>query len=57
VTVAQVRTAREQLSLTREKYTVEDLQYAEAQVLQAKAALRIAEANLGYATITAPMDI
>jgi multidrug efflux pump subunit AcrA (membrane-fusion protein) len=55
VTVAQVRTAREQLSLTREKYTVEDLQYAEAQVLQARAALRIAEANLGYATITAPM--
>jgi multidrug efflux pump subunit AcrA (membrane-fusion protein) len=55
VTVAQVRTAREQLSLIREKYTVEDLQYAEAQVQQARAALRIAEANLGYATITAPM--
>jgi macrolide-specific efflux system membrane fusion protein len=55
VSVAQVRTAREQLSLTREKYTVEDLQYAEAQVLQAKAALRIAEANLGYANIAAPM--
>jgi len=55
VSVAQVRTAREQLSLTREKYTVEDLQYAEAQVLQARAALRIAEANLGYANITAPM--
>ena len=55
VTVAQVHTAREQLSLTREKYTPEDLQYAEAQVLQTKAALRIAEANLGYATITAPM--
>ncbi len=55
VAVAQVRTAREQLSLTREKYTPEDLQYAEAQVLQAKAALRIAEANLGYATITSPM--
>lgn len=55
VSVARVRTAREQLSLTREKYTVEDLQYAEAQVLQARAALRIAEANLGYATIAAPM--
>ena len=55
VAAAQVRTDREQLSLTREKYTPEDLQYAEAQVLQAKAALRIAEANLGYATITAPM--
>jgi multidrug efflux pump subunit AcrA (membrane-fusion protein) len=56
VTVAQVRTAREQLSLVREKYTPEDVQYAEAQVLQARAALRMAEANLGYATITAPMS-
>jgi macrolide-specific efflux system membrane fusion protein len=56
VTVAQVRSAQEQLSLTRDKYTVEDLQYAEAQVLQARAALQIAEANLGYATITAPMS-
>lgn len=55
VTVAQVRTAREQLSLIREKYTVEDVQYAEAQVAQAKAASRIAEANLGYATIISPM--
>lgn len=55
VTAAQVRSAREQLSLIREKYTPEDLQFAEAQVLQAKAALQIAEANLGYATITAPM--
>jgi len=55
VSVAQVRTAHEQLSLIQEKYTVEDLQYAEAQALQARAALRIAEANLGYATITAPM--
>ncbi|MBP1775028.1 MAG: macA, partial [candidate division NC10 bacterium] len=55
VAVAQVRSAREQLSLIREKYTLEDGQYAEAQVQQARAALRIAEANLGYATITAPM--
>jgi len=55
VAVAQVRTAREQLSLTREKYTPEDLQVAVAEVAQTKAALRIAEANLGYATITAPM--
>ena len=55
VSTAQVRSAREQLSLVREKYTVEDLQYAEAQVLQARAALQIAEANLGYANITAPM--
>jgi multidrug efflux pump subunit AcrA (membrane-fusion protein) len=55
VTVAQVRTAREQLSLIREKYTPEDVQYAEAEVQQTRAALRIAEANLGYATITAPM--
>jgi len=55
VAVAQIRTAREQLSLTREKYTPEDLQVAEAEVRQARAALRIAEANLGYATITAPM--
>ncbi|HSB77224.1 MAG TPA: efflux RND transporter periplasmic adaptor subunit, partial [Candidatus Methylomirabilis sp.] len=37
------------------KYTPEDLQVAVAEVAQAKAALRIAEANLGYATITAPM--
>ena len=56
VAEAQVRAAREQLSLIREKYTPEDLQYAEAQVAQARAALRIAEANLGYATITAPMS-
>jgi len=56
VAAAQVRGAREQLDLVREKYTAEDLQYAEAQVLQAKAALKIAEANLGYATITAPMS-
>lgn len=55
VAVAQVRSAREQLSLVREKYTPEDAQYAEAQVQQAQAALRIAEANLGYANITAPM--
>jgi multidrug efflux pump subunit AcrA (membrane-fusion protein) len=55
VSTAQVRSAREQLSLVREKYTVEDLQYAEAQVLQARAALQIAGANLGYANITAPM--
>jgi RND family efflux transporter MFP subunit len=55
VAVAQVHTAREQLSLIREKYTPEDLQVAVAEVGQAKAALRIAEANLGYATITAPM--
>jgi multidrug efflux pump subunit AcrA (membrane-fusion protein) len=55
VSTAQVRSAREQLSLVREKYTVEDLQYSEAQVLQARAALQIAEANLGYANITAPM--
>jgi multidrug efflux pump subunit AcrA (membrane-fusion protein) len=55
VFAAQVRSAREQLSLIRDKYTAEDLQYAEAQVLQARATLRIAEANLGYATITAPM--
>jgi HlyD family secretion protein len=55
VAVAQVRTAREQVSLIREKYTPEDLQVAVAEVAQAKAALRIAEANLGYATITAPM--
>ena len=55
VSVAQVRTAREQLSLIQEKYTAEDLQYAEAQVVQARAGLRFAEANLGYATITAPM--
>jgi multidrug efflux pump subunit AcrA (membrane-fusion protein) len=56
VAAAQARTAREQLSLTREKYTPEDLQYAVAEVAQARAALRIAEANLGYATITAPMN-
>jgi multidrug efflux pump subunit AcrA (membrane-fusion protein) len=56
VAVAQVRSAREQLGLIREKYTPEDVQYAEAQVLQAKAALRIADATLGYATITAPMS-
>lgn len=56
VALAQVRAAREQLSLTREKYTAEDLRYAEAQVEQARAALRIAQANLGYATITAPMS-
>jgi macrolide-specific efflux system membrane fusion protein len=56
VAAAQVRAAREQLSLTRDKYTPEDLQYAEAQVGQSRAALRIAEANLGYATITAPMS-
>ena len=56
VAVAQVRSAREQLSLTREKYTPEDVQYAEAQVAQARAALRITEANLGYATITAPLS-
>ncbi len=56
VSVAQVRTAREQLSLTREKYTPEDLQYAVAEVAQTKAILRIAEANLGYATISAPMS-
>jgi len=55
VSVAQVRTAREQVSLIREKYTPEDLQSAEAEVRQTRAALRIAEANLGYATITAPM--
>ncbi len=55
VAVAQVRSAREQLSLTKEKYTPEDLQYAVAEVAQTKAALRIAEANLGYATIRAPM--
>jgi multidrug efflux pump subunit AcrA (membrane-fusion protein) len=55
VSVAQVRTAREQLSLTREKYTPEDLQVAAAEVAQTKAARRIAEANLGYANITAPM--
>jgi multidrug efflux pump subunit AcrA (membrane-fusion protein) len=55
VSLAQVRTAREQLSLVRDKYTPEDVQVAEAEVAQAKAALRIAEANLGYATITAPM--
>ena len=55
VAVAQVHNSREQLSLVREKYTPEDVQYAEAQVQQARAALRIAEANLGYATITAPM--
>ena len=55
VSVAQVRTAREQLSLTREKYTPEDLQVAMAEVAQTKAARRIAEANLGYANITAPM--
>jgi macrolide-specific efflux system membrane fusion protein len=56
VAAAQVHSSREQLSLIREKYTVEDLQYAEAQVQQARAALRISEANLGYATITAPMS-
>jgi multidrug resistance efflux pump len=56
VAAAQVHSSREQLGLIREKYTVEDLQYAEAQVQQARAALRIAEANLGYATITAPMS-
>jgi multidrug efflux pump subunit AcrA (membrane-fusion protein) len=56
VSAAQVRSAREQLSLTREKYTPEDVQYAEAQVQQARATLRMAEANLGYATITAPMS-
>jgi len=56
VAAAQVHSSREQLGLIREKYTVEDLQYAEAQVQQARAALRIAEANLGYATITSPMS-
>jgi multidrug efflux pump subunit AcrA (membrane-fusion protein) len=56
VAAAQVRSAREQLSLIREKYTAEDLQYAEAQVGQARAALQMAAANLGYATITAPMN-
>ncbi len=55
VSVAQVRTAQEQLSLIREKYTPEDLQSAEAEVRQTRAALRITEANLGYATIVAPM--
>jgi HlyD family secretion protein len=55
VSVAQARTAQEQLGLIREKYTPEDLQSAEAEVRQTRAALRIAEANLGYATITAPM--
>ncbi len=55
VSVAQVRTAQEQLSLIREKYTPEDLQSAEAEVRQTRAALRITEANLGYATIAAPM--
>jgi multidrug efflux pump subunit AcrA (membrane-fusion protein) len=56
VSAAQVRSAQEQVSLLRNKYTAEDLRIAEAQVLQAKAALRIAEANLGYANITAPMS-
>jgi macrolide-specific efflux system membrane fusion protein len=55
VATAQLWSAREQFSLVREKYTVEDLQYAAAQVLQTRAALQIAEANLGYANITAPM--
>ncbi len=55
VSAAQLRSAQEQVSLIRDKYTAEDLQYAEAQVRQAQAALRIAETNLGYATITAPM--
>jgi multidrug efflux pump subunit AcrA (membrane-fusion protein) len=55
VAAGQVRSAQEQLSLIREKYTPEDLQVAIAEVGQAKAALKIAEANLGYATITAPM--
>lgn len=55
VAVSQVRSAQEQLSLVREKYTTEDLQYVEAQVLQARAALRMADATLSYATITAPM--
>ncbi|MEO0107889.1 MAG: HlyD family efflux transporter periplasmic adaptor subunit, partial [candidate division WOR-3 bacterium] len=39
----------------RGKYAPGDAQCAEAQVQPARAALRIAEANLGYATITAPM--
>jgi RND family efflux transporter MFP subunit len=56
VAAEQLRVTDEQLALTREKYTREDLQYAEAQVAQTRAALRIAEANLGYATITAPMS-
>jgi macrolide-specific efflux system membrane fusion protein len=55
VAAEQLRVTDEQLALTREKYTPEDLQYAEAQVAQTRAALKIAEANLGYATITAPM--
>jgi macrolide-specific efflux system membrane fusion protein len=55
VAAEQLRVTDEQLALTREKYTPEDLQYAEAQVAQSRAALKIAEANLQYATITAPM--
>ena len=55
VAAEQLRVTDEQLGLTREKYTREDLQYAEAQVAQSRAALKIAEANLGYATITAPI--
>ncbi len=56
VSLAQLRTAQEQLSLLREKYTPQDLQVAEAEVRQARAAIRIAEENLRYATITAPMS-
>jgi HlyD family secretion protein/macrolide-specific efflux system membrane fusion protein len=56
VAAEQLRVTDEQLALTRAKYTPEDLQYAEAQVAQSRAALKISEANLGYATITAPMS-
>ncbi|HEX5417989.1 MAG TPA: efflux RND transporter periplasmic adaptor subunit [Chloroflexota bacterium] len=53
---AAVNAAADQVKLAQQPYTDQDVKAAEASVEQAKAALDLAKIQLGYATITAPVD-
>lgn len=53
---AAVNAAADQVKLAQQPYTDQDVKAAEAAVEQAKAALDLVKIQLGYATITAPVD-
>jgi multidrug resistance efflux pump len=54
VTEARVASARRELELAKQRY-IEDQRSAKAQIEQAAAAVRVVEAQVGYATIRAPI--
>jgi multidrug efflux pump subunit AcrA (membrane-fusion protein) len=56
VATAKVASARSRLELLKQRYLPEDVALAQARLKQAEATVAEAQANLSYATITAPIS-